>query len=64
MKRYLIGIYQDDETGLLSHIVKTIEEASQWIGCTIDALYKSKHQEGVMRAKGYKLELIKNEEIK
>ena len=63
MKRYLIGIYQDDEMELLSHIVKTIEEASQWIGCSIDTLYKAKHQEGIMRAKGYKIELIKNEEI-
>jgi hypothetical protein len=63
MKRYLIGIYQDDEMELLSHIVKTIEEASKWIGCSIDTLYKAKHEDGIMRAKGYKLELIKNEEI-
>jgi hypothetical protein len=63
MKAYLIGIYEDNEMMLLSHIVRTIEEASKWIGCSIDTLYKAKHEDGIMRAKGYKLELIKNEEI-
>ena len=62
MKNYIIGIYEDNEAETLAHIVPTITEASTWIGCTIDALYKSLHLNGVMRAKGYKLELIKNEE--
>ena len=48
---------------LLSHIVKTIEEASRWIQCSIDSLYKARYIDGVMRAKGYKLELIENEEM-
>ena len=63
MKRYLIGIYEDNEMELLSHIVKTIEEASRWIGCSIDSLYKARYIDGVMRAKGYKLEMIENEEM-
>ena len=63
MKKYLIGIYEDNEMELLSHIVKTVEEASRWIQCSIDSLYKAKYIDGVMRAKGYKLELIENEEM-
>jgi len=63
MKRFLIGIYEDNEGELLSHIVKTIEEASRWIGVSIDTLYKAQKLHGYMRAKGYKIELLKNEEI-
>jgi hypothetical protein len=62
MRTYSVGIYEDNETETLAHIVNTITEASKWIGCTIDTLYKAQHLGGVMRAKGYKLELIKNEE--
>jgi len=62
MKKYLIGIYEDTETETLAHIVDTITMASKWIGCTLDTLYKAQHLGGVMRAKGYKIELIKNEE--
>ena len=62
MKKYFVGIYEDNEAETLAHIVPTITEASRWIGCTIDTLYKSLHLNGVMKAKGYTLELIKNEE--
>ncbi len=41
------------------HICNTIEEASQWIQCTRDTLYKSLHLNGVMRAKGFIVELVK-----
>ena len=62
MKNYIIGIYEDNGAETLAHIVPTIKEASTWIGCALDTLYKSLHLNGVMKAKGYKLELIKNEE--
>ena len=63
MKKHLIGIYEDNQAETLAHIVPTLSQASKWIGCTIDTLYKSLHLNGVMRAKGYKIELIKNEEV-
>jgi hypothetical protein len=62
MRKLIIGIYEDNEAGTLAHIVDTITEASKWVGCTIDAFYKSLHLTGVMRAKGYKIELLENEE--
>lgn len=57
-KKYIVGIYTNDEHETLSHITETIEDASRWIGVTVDALYKSKHLNGDMCAKGYKIELI------
>jgi len=63
MRKYINGIYEDNETETHAHIVYTITEASKWIGCTIDTLYKAQHLGGVMRAKGYKIELLKNEEV-
>jgi predicted secreted protein len=62
MKKYSIGIYEDTKAETLANIVETITEASKWIGCTIDALYKAQHLTGVMKAKGYKIELIENKE--
>ena len=63
MKKYFIGIYHDNDAETLAHVVDTITDASAWIGCTLDTLYKSLHLNGVMKAKGYKIELIKNEEV-
>ena len=63
MKKYLIGIYEDNEAQTLAHIVNTLSQASAWLGVTLDALYKAKHLNGVMKAKGYTIELIKNEEV-
>lgn len=60
--RKLVGIYTQDDSGTLAHIVETIAEASRWIGVTVDALYKSQHLHGTMQARGYKLELIDREE--
>lgn len=57
-KKYTVGIYTNDEHETLSHIVETIEDAARWIGVTVDALYKSKHLHGFMNSKGYKIELI------
>lgn len=62
-RKYTVGIYTDDEHETLAHITETIEDASRWIGVTVDALYKSKHLHGVMVSKGYKIELI-NENTK
>lgn len=57
-KTYTVGIYTNDEHETLAHVVDTIEDASRWIGVTVDALYKSKHLHDFMNAKGYKIELI------
>jgi hypothetical protein len=59
----IIGIYENNESETLAHIVETIEQASRWIGCGVTTLYDALHREGVMNAKGYKLEIIElNEE--
>lgn len=62
MKRFIIGIYHDNDAETLAHVVETITDASAWVGVTIDALYKAKHLHGVMKANGYKIELIENTE--
>lgn len=54
----LIGIYTDDGAETLCHLVPSIADAGRWIGCHPDTFYKSMHVSGVMRAKGYKLEII------
>lgn len=53
-----IAIYEDTIAQNIAHIVDTLEEASQWLGCTRDTLYKSLHLHGVMKAKGYIVERI------
>jgi hypothetical protein len=59
----IIGIYENNESETLAHIVETVEQASKWIGCGVTTLYDALHREGVMNAKGYKLEIIElNEE--
>ena len=58
MRVKVIGIYQDDEIESLVNIVKTIEEGAVWIGCSVQALYKNRLIDGVMRSKGFKLELL------
>lgn len=58
----LIGIYNQDEAGTLAHIVKSISEASRWIGVSVDAFYKSLQATGVMQARGFTLELIEDDE--
>ncbi len=57
-----ITIYKDsDPYKLPCTIVKTVSQASKWIGCKRDALYKSLHTNGIMKARGYCLELVKEE---
>jgi hypothetical protein len=59
----IIGIYENNESETLAHIVETIEQASRWIGCGMTTLYDALHRDGFMNAKGYKLEIIElNEE--
>lgn len=58
MRVKVIGIYEDDEIEGLVHIVKTIEEGAIWIGCSVQALYKNRLIDGVMRSRGFKLELL------
>ena len=62
MRQYFIGVYEENGAETLAHVVETITEAAEWLGVSIDALYKAKHLHGVMRAKGYTLELIENTE--
>jgi hypothetical protein len=58
---YDILICKDDNLELPVHIVDTIEEASKWLGCKRDTLYKSKYLNGYMNYNGFKIELIKRE---
>ena len=60
----MIGIYKDNESQTLSHLCDTIEQASKWIGSSTQALYKSFHVLGVMKAKGFIVERVKDEPIK
>lgn len=59
MKKSFIAIYELNESESLVHIVDTLEEASKWIGCTVDTFYKSLHLNGRMVAKGYTVERVK-----
>jgi hypothetical protein len=61
MRKYSVGIYEEHGAGLLVHIVDTISQASAWVGVSVDAFYKSLQLTGTMNARGYVLELIKNE---
>ena len=54
-----IGIYEDTPTSNLVHYTSTIEEASRWVGCHVQALYKSLKLQGIMKAKGYIVERVK-----
>ena len=59
--KYDILICNDDAMSLPVHVCNTIQEAAEWIGCKRDALYKSLHLNGIMKAKGYIVELVKRE---
>ena len=63
MRKHIVGIYEQDGAGLLVHVVDTIAQASAWVGVSVDAFYKALHLTGTMNARGYVLELKKNEEV-
>jgi Leu/Phe-tRNA-protein transferase len=54
----MIAIYNNDHAETLAHVCDTLESAATWIGCTVQALYKSMHLQGVMSAKGFTIEKI------
>jgi len=54
----MIAIYNNDHDQTLAHVCNTLESAAAWIGCTVQALYKSMHLTGVMSAKGFIIEKI------
>jgi len=58
----LIAIYEDTKAQTLAHIVETIDDAAEWIGVTRQALYKSLHLHNIMKARGYIVELIREED--
>lgn len=61
MRNVVIGIYEI-ETDLIAHIVDTIQEGAEWIGCGVTTLYDSLHRNGFMNAKGYYLERVSIDE--
>lgn len=63
MRKNIVGIYEETGAGLLVHVVDTITQAAAWVGVSVDAFYKALHLTGTMNARGYVLELIKNEEV-
>lgn len=58
----MIGIYEKEGSQLLVHIVDSIEDASNWIGCTRRALYRNMHVDGLMHFGRYFIERIGDEE--
>jgi len=54
----LVGIYDDNDSGVLVHIVETIQEAAEWLRVSPQALYKSLKVSGSMNYRGYTLELV------
>ena len=58
---YDILIVEDNALALPVNVVETIEDASEWIGCSTQALYDNMALYGVMKAKGYVLELVPRE---
>ena len=63
MKNFDILICVNDKYSLPVHVCDTIEEATEWIGCSKSALYKSLHIHGIMQAKGYTVELVKRQVV-
>ena len=61
MKKDIL-ICTDDRLSLPVHVCDTIEEASQWIDCSISTLYYNMSLYGVMKAKGYIIELVERKE--
>lgn len=61
MDKVFIGIYEI-ETDLIAHIVDTIQEGAEWIGCGVTTLYDSLHRNGLMNARGYYLERVSIDE--
>jgi hypothetical protein len=61
MKKSIL-IVEDNALSLPVHIVDTIEDAAAWIGCSIKTLYNTMHLYGSMKAKGYVLELVNEDE--
>lgn len=57
----ILIIKENDVFELPVHICDTIEEASQWLGCSPRTLYNTKHLTGSMCFNGYILELVKRE---
>ena len=62
MKRDIIIYKESDVYELPCALVDSIEEASQFIKCTPQALYKNMQLYGVMKSNGYVLELVTPEE--
>lgn len=56
---YDILICNDDILELPVHVCNTIQEASEWLQCKRDTLYKAKHIHGYMCYNGYKVELVR-----
>ena len=58
MKREIIIYRENDIYELPVTLVNNIEEASKFIQCTPQALYKNMQLYGVMKANGFVLELV------
>ena len=61
MKQYDVCVCEDNDLSLMVAVCDTIQEASEFIGCSDRALYKSMKLYGVMKAKGYIIELVERE---
>ena len=61
-KVFDVCVCEDNKLSNMVAVFDTIEEASNFIGCSTSALYKSLQLTGEMKAKGYIIELVERED--
>ena len=59
--KYDILICNNDEMSLPVHVCNDLQEASEWLGCSVRTLYNTKHLKGMMQYDNYIIELVKRE---
>lgn len=59
--QYDILVCKDDSLSLPCTVCDTLQQASEFIGCSIRTLYNTMHLYGQMKANGYVVELVERE---
>ena len=62
MKKYDVCICEDNDISLMVKVCNTIQEASEWLQCSVRTLYNTQHLYGTMRYGGYIVELVERVE--
>ena len=58
MKSDNVIVIYDNKTTLPVNTVDTLQQAGAWLGCSVQALFKSLHVRGVMMYKGFTVEKV------